>query len=207
MDHSVQNTGFSIKRRSIDSLTPIFIWTVYLVVIEIVYERDEAPGLVLQSQRQFGNMADEYSVKDLRHFQVIAGTRWLEKRGQGSTLKAVASHVYIYIGCLVCVSRLRAGKKKKEPSLPQKNVVQNILADVTSLGGPPFNLIALKINDGMTTNVRGSLEAQMPSKTPHSPSGFRLYTCTADYCCKKGIKDPANNKLINRFAFWHWADQ
>lgn len=46
----------------------------YLVVVEVVYECGEASGLVLQGQRQHGNMANEHGVKELCHLQVVAGT-------------------------------------------------------------------------------------------------------------------------------------
>lgn len=55
----------------------------YLVVVEVVDEGGEAPGLVLQGQRQHGNMANEYGVKELRHFQVVARTQSLENNRAG----------------------------------------------------------------------------------------------------------------------------
>lgn len=52
----------------------------YLVVVEVVYEGDEAPGLVLQRKSQQGNVADKYSVKQPSHLQVVTGTQRLETR-------------------------------------------------------------------------------------------------------------------------------
>lgn len=52
----------------------------HLVVIEVVYEGGEASGLVLQGQCQHGNMANEYGVKVLCHFQVVTGTQRLENK-------------------------------------------------------------------------------------------------------------------------------
>jgi len=50
----------------------------YLVVIEVIYEGSEASGLVLQSQCQHGNMADEYCVEEPSHLQVVTGTKRLK---------------------------------------------------------------------------------------------------------------------------------
>lgn len=50
----------------------------YLLVIEVVYEGGEAPGLILQGQRQHGNIANENGVKEPGHFQVVTGTQRLE---------------------------------------------------------------------------------------------------------------------------------
>ncbi len=50
----------------------------YLVVVEVVYEGGEASGLVLQGQRQHGNMANEHGVEEAGHFQVVTGTQSLE---------------------------------------------------------------------------------------------------------------------------------
>lgn len=52
----------------------------HLVVVEVVNEGGEAPGLVLQGQRQDRNVANEYRVKEPRHFQVVAGTQRLRKQ-------------------------------------------------------------------------------------------------------------------------------
>lgn len=52
----------------------------YLLVVEVVYEGGEAPGLVLQGQRQHWDIADEYGVKEPCHFQVVAGTQRLENQ-------------------------------------------------------------------------------------------------------------------------------
>lgn len=56
---------------------------IYLFVIEVVDERGEAPGLVLQGQGQHGNVADEHGVKEPCHFQVVAGPQRLENHGAG----------------------------------------------------------------------------------------------------------------------------
>lgn len=56
---------------------------VYLFVIEVVDERGEAPGLVLQGQRQHRNVADEHGVKESCYFQVVAGPQRLENHGAG----------------------------------------------------------------------------------------------------------------------------
>lgn len=50
----------------------------YLLVIEVVYEGGEAAGLVLQRQRQLGDVADKHRVKDPSHLQVVAGAQRLE---------------------------------------------------------------------------------------------------------------------------------
>lgn len=49
----------------------------YLVVVEGVDERGEASGLVLSTQRQRGNVANEHSVKGPSHLQVITGSQRL----------------------------------------------------------------------------------------------------------------------------------
>lgn len=51
----------------------------YLLVIEVVYESGEAPGLVLQPQRQHGDVSNKYGVKDPRHLQVVAGPQRLDQ--------------------------------------------------------------------------------------------------------------------------------
>lgn len=55
----------------------------YLVVVEVVYEGGEAPGLVLPGQSQHGNMANEYGVKEPCHFQIVTGTQSLEDNWAG----------------------------------------------------------------------------------------------------------------------------
>lgn len=52
----------------------------YLAVVEGVYEGGEASGLVLQTQLQNGNVADEYGVKDLSHRQVITCSQRLDNK-------------------------------------------------------------------------------------------------------------------------------
>lgn len=48
------------------------------MVIEVVYEYCEAPGLVLQGQRQYGNITNEDSVKDSGDLQIVTGPKRLE---------------------------------------------------------------------------------------------------------------------------------
>lgn len=40
----------------------------YLLVVEVVYESGEAPGLVLQGQRQHRDITNKYGVKEPSHF-------------------------------------------------------------------------------------------------------------------------------------------
>lgn len=56
----------------------------YLLVVKVVYEGGEAPGLVLHGQRQHWYVANEYGVKESRHFKVVTGTQRLETPRIGS---------------------------------------------------------------------------------------------------------------------------
>lgn len=52
----------------------------HLMVIEGIYQRDEAPGLSLLVQGEAGNVPDEDGVKQPGHLQVVAGPQRLQHR-------------------------------------------------------------------------------------------------------------------------------
>lgn len=53
--------------------------TRYLLVVEVVNEAGEAPGLVLHSHSQHWHIANEYGVKVSHHFEIVTVTQRLEK--------------------------------------------------------------------------------------------------------------------------------
>lgn len=77
--HGTDTESFSYRLTSVLELTLIPGFSAgYLVVVEVVYEGGETPGLVLLRQCQHRNVADKYGVEEPGHLQVVTGTQGLE---------------------------------------------------------------------------------------------------------------------------------